>query len=309
MRLRRLFRSTTRVGLTASVGLLSLVIAALLIFNPSSSSSSSVSVSAQDPPKPASAQAVNIISSADQVLIRQCMKQQGFEYWPISQDQIDPVPRFPYVVTSVTWAKINGFGGNPGAPSTASDLNETYFNRLSPSRQSLYSDDLVGTPNGPAATVVLPQGDIMGHSALGCEAQAFAKLYGSFSTWFKASSIADDLPSVSETMVVSSPAYEQKIFAWSGCMRAKGHKFSSPGQAASTFNRLSSTAPSYREVLAAVAEAVCANSTGLTRVANHLNQVFTTEVDQRYRSALQTEWRLQQDALPRARSVLSSNTV
>jgi hypothetical protein len=54
----------------------------------------------------------------------------------------------------------------------------------------------------------------------------------------------------------------------------------------------------------AVAEAQCAGSTGLTRIVDSLDREYAAEVSRKYRSSLETEWRLERSALPWARQVV-----
>ena len=98
-------------------------------------------------------------------------------------------------------------------------------------------------------------------------------------------------------MVLGDRRYSRAVTVWSGCMRAKGYRYSSPAQAASMDSQ---------PTRAAVAEARCANSTGLTRVADNLSHDFATRVSREFRSSLEAEWRLERNALARAHRVLRS---
>jgi hypothetical protein len=89
-------------------------------------------------------------------------------------------------------------------------------------------------------------------------------------------------------------------------MRAKGYQYSSPGQAPAAFQRPAAARPSRAEVAAAVAEAVCANQTRLTSVLSSLSKEFSAKVNRKYQSSLNAEWRLERNALPRARRLLGS---
>jgi hypothetical protein len=222
-----------RVSVPASAALLGLAVAVLVV------TPGSKHVDPRSPVSgPVSARDISLLSRADQVLIQQCMQLQGFEYWPVPESQIDPVVRFPYVLTSVSWARTHGFGGDPGQSSPDMDPNEQYFGHLSATRQNVYSNALVGDgPDGPVATVVSPLGGVLGHSALGCQATAEAELYGSFQAWFQASSVVDALPTVWQAMVLNNAQYGQSVSAWSECMRVKGYAYSSPGRAAAAFQR------------------------------------------------------------------------
>lgn len=279
-----------RVFLPAVAGLLCLPLAITVYLTRASHHSSSshhaqMAVSASD---------TNLLVNAEQVLIRNCMRRHGFTYWPLPASQAYPVLKFPYVITSVPWARRYGFSGAL-APVTSRDPNQRYYGQLTAPRQTAYSDALVGRPGSPGVTTPLPTGGIDGHSADGCQATADRQLYGNYSAWFKARFVALDLPRLWQAMVLNDRRYSSAVSMWSSCMRAKGYRYSSPAQAASRWSQ---------QIPAAVAEAQCAGNTGLTRVADRLSQVFAARVSHEFRSSLEAEWRLERSALPRARRVL-----
>jgi hypothetical protein len=258
------------------------------------------------PRLPVSSSDVQLLMRAEQELIRACMNRHGFKYWPIPGSQAYPTPHFATVVASVPWARKYGLGGDP-AITSPSDPNERYFNNLQPAQRDWYSNALVGSASGGAVTVSLPTGGILGHSSTGCQARADTELYGSYQAWFRASSVAFDLSTLQQLMVVNDHQYQRSVASWSRCMQAKGHPYSSPGQAAGAFRRPISAHPSRAETLVAVAEAVCANSTGLTEITRLLNRAFISEVDHKYQYSLQAEWSLERNALPMAKRVFGSH--
>jgi hypothetical protein len=296
-----------RVLAPASAGLLGVAIAILIV--PLTASHVPYHEGNQSSPVAVSARDAGILSAADQLLIQQCMKRQGFQYWPIPESQIDPVPRFLYVLADVSWARTHGFGGDPGQIPVSLDSNEQYLYHLSAARQNLYADALVGDgPPGPAVTVAIPSGGILGHSSLGCQADAESELYGSFRAWFQVSAITGDLPVLWQERVFSDIKYKQAVTTWAACMRVRGHPYPDPGQAAAAFRRPAATRPAQAEIRVAVDEALCADNTGLAGVASRLNQEFTAAVDQKYQSSLAAEWRLERSALPRAQRILATHS-
>jgi hypothetical protein len=152
----------------------------------------------------------------------------------------------------------------------------------------------------------LPTGGIVGHSSDGCQATADTELYGSYQAWFKASSVALEFPRLWQSMVLSSRQYVSAVSVWSVCMREKGYRYSSPAAAASAFGAQTSPQPQAAEITAAVAEVQCAYGTGLIRVANRLDGEFKAHVMGTFRSYLDAEWRLERNALPRARRIVRS---
>src|SRR6266699_1223233 len=137
-------------------------------------------------PSPVRARDLNLLSTAEQLLIRACMQGHGFSYWPISASQFAPVEAYPLVVTSISWARANGLSG---FPVLSRDANQRYYNHLPAGRQSAYSNALVGEAGGPAVQVALPSGGTEGASSLGCEARAESELYGNYRAWFQASTV------------------------------------------------------------------------------------------------------------------------
>jgi hypothetical protein len=235
--------------------------------------------------------------------IRACMQEHGFNYWPIPASQIAPAQPYPLVVTSIRWARANGLGG---IPVFSSDANQRYYNHLPANRQSAYSNALVGEAGGPAVQVALPSGGIEGASSQGCEARADSELYGNYRAWFQASTVARDLPLLWLPMILGNTRYHRAVASWSDCMRAEGYRYSSPEQAATAFQRPASSRPSKAEVAVAVAEAICANQTRLAGVVSFLTKEFSAKVNSKYQSSLNAEWRLERNALPRARRLLGS---
>ncbi len=292
-RLRRPSRRILPICLTAAAGVSCVAVAA----------SSYGSSSPIPRPSPVQARDLNLLGTAEQLLIRACMQGHGFSYWPIPASQFAPVQSYPLVVTSIPWARANGLSG---FPVFSPDANQRYYNRLPASRQSAYSNALVGEAGGPAVQVALPSGAIEGASSQGCEARAESELYGNYRTWFQASTVALDLPMLWLPMILGDTRYQRAVAWWSDCMQAKGYRYSSPEQAATAFQRPFSSRPSREEVAVAVAEANCANQTRLAGVASFLTKEFSAKVNSKYQSSLNTEWRLERNALPRARRLLGS---
>jgi hypothetical protein len=106
-------------------------------------------------PSPVQARDLNLLGTAEQLLIRACMQGHSFSYWPIPASQFAPVPAYPLVVTSIHWARDNGLSG---FPVFSPDANQRYYNHLPAGRQSAYSNALVGEAGGPAVQVALPSG-------------------------------------------------------------------------------------------------------------------------------------------------------
>jgi hypothetical protein len=248
---------------------------------------------------------VDLLSRADQLLIRDCMRGKEFDYSPIPPDRIDPPLRYPYVVTDVAWANTEGLRPYAGSGTGEADANQRYVDGLAADRQAAYSDALVGPRDGPAVSTEVPSGGVLGHSAQGCQAAAATSLYGDFPAWFTVSSIADDLPRLWRAQVTGDQRFAAAVAAWAGCMHAAGLDYASPAQAAASFRRTAPGRPGPQEVRVAVAEVGCAASSGLGTVAARLDAEYAATVRQQHHLALTRLWRLQQHALPAARGIVA----
>jgi hypothetical protein len=253
--------------------------------------------------EPVRASDLTLLNTAEQLLIRACMQGQGFGYWPIPASRLAPVPSYPLVVTNIGWAQANGLSN---FPVEAPDVNQQYYDHLPANRQNVYSNALVGPSGSPSVTVALPSGGIEGASSQGCQARAESELYGNYRAWFQASTVARDLPRLWLPMVEEDNKYQRAVAQWSQCMRRKGYRYSSPGQAAAAFPRSTLSRPSGAEVAVAVAEATCGGRTGLSAVVSSLSREFSAQVEHKYQSSLSTEWRLERNAVARARHLLDS---
>jgi hypothetical protein len=299
-RFHRPSRRIMRINLAVAGGVLCLVVAVSFYVSATPIAHPNAS------PSPVQTRDLNLLSTAEQLLIRACMHESGFSYWlipPVPPSQISPIQPYPLVMTSIHWARVNGLGGIPVFNSAA---NQRYYDHLSASRQNVYPNALLGKSGGPAVQVALPSGGIEGAGSQGCQARAESELYGNYRAWFQASTVAMDLPVLWEPMVLGDTRYLKAVAWWSDCMRARGYRYSSPEQAATAFERPASSRPSRAEVAVAVAEAMCANQTPLAGVTSVLTKEFSAKADGKYQSSLNTEWRLERNALPRARRLLGS---
>ena len=64
-----------------------------------------------------------MITVADQILIRNCMKAAGFEYWVVRNPLEPPEIEFPFGIDNMAWAKSNGFGRELTTRISTNELN------------------------------------------------------------------------------------------------------------------------------------------------------------------------------------------
>jgi hypothetical protein len=250
-----------------------------------------------------------LLHQAEQILTASCMRRRGFRYLPIPfSSQAEPGPLSMYFISSVTWARRNGFGDQVGSESNA-DPNSNYINHLSPSRQNAYGVAMYGFgPGLPNVQIAIPQGGVVGHGSYGCQAVADGKLYGNFRAWFDAYTIVGNLKPASAGEVINNPQYKRALTRWAHCIRARGYAWSSPADAAATFQqRLTPGHLIPAEKRAAVTAARCDSATGLTSTTSRLAASYVSSLREHYQREVNAYRRLQLEAIPVAHSVILSN--
>jgi hypothetical protein len=259
-------------------------------------------VPATMPPAVTSQQSA-LLYEAEQILIRQCMNQHGFQYW------ITPAPpgnqQFPDLLGNVAWARENGFGSY--LIFNVADPNHNYLMALPSNRRNLYSTDLNGNgPDGPGVLVTLPQGGVLGRSIYGCVSATESKLYGNLREWFQSENVTNNLQYIWQAQVLNDPRYERLTKPWARCMKTRGYSYSSPSEASAGFLRPSGLATRELEIHTAVSSATCADSTGLTSTAQRLAVSYSNKVLDTYREEVITDRRLQLRAIPLAQRIVTS---
>lgn len=243
---------------------------------------------------------------AEQLLIRTCMKQQGFLYWPVPRLPAPDFRDFPYVVDDIAWAKVHGYGRDieqrldqeePASP------RARYYRSLPPQRQQAMGIAL----NGPASTGLearSPLGGTLNHSDQGCTVASWRRLYGDVQTWYRSSETVSNLFGMRTGRVTADPAYQASVAAWSRCMNKRGYIATDPQELRATQLGKHGPDAERQDVPTATAEAECARSTGLTTTAHTLDRRTADALRTQYRAAFDAMWRMQTAALPTARSVV-----
>ncbi|PDP88128.1 hypothetical protein CQJ94_08355 [Glycomyces fuscus] len=234
------------------------------------------------------------------------MESHGFEYQIVSDNTSAEFEEFRYVIDDPSWAAEHGYGSRlqrEAAELRENDPNHVYFTSLSPERRA----QALVAANGPGPvglTATTPDGMELGRSDQGCQSQADRELYGDLAAWFQARTTADALPALRHQLVVDDQRYLEAVRPWADCMRAAGHDYATPADLRAALPPPQDPLPWQEEVGLALAEARCALDSGLARTAADLDEQHGQELRERHRSALETQRRLQLDALPRARSVV-----
>ncbi|MFC7308839.1 hypothetical protein ACFQVC_32070 [Streptomyces monticola] len=237
-----------------------------------------------------------LVRQAEEELVRRCMAAKGFRYWPVSVPDPEALRDFEYVVDDASWARKHGYG--PEAPK-GGGANETYRAGLPLAERKRYERALDGTGRRSLRDT-LPTGQTVESSADGCSATAEQKLYGDRAVWFHARVIADNLASLYREKVLTHPRYRSAERAWSTCMRERGFRHSSPGQAREQALTKKRSAAENRT---AVAEAHCAHSTRLAKTVKELDRTLGAPARKRYGEEIGTRNRLRLQALSKARAI------
>ncbi|TXS35326.1 hypothetical protein EAO77_37040 [Streptomyces sp. t39] len=255
---------------------------------------------------PPSAGEAGLLHDAQQLLLRDCLRRHGFAYTVFPLDEESAAARFPYVVDDTDWARRHGYGGDlaeRAARLAAEDPNRAYFASLPPDRRAR----ALVVSNGPSPgglSVRLPGGGELRRSDRGCVAEAERRLYGDHGAWFRASARVEALDRIRRSRVVADPAYAEPLRAWSLCMRRAGHPYATPAAARAAAAGPKRALPRDREIALALAEAACAESSGLGATARRLDARHGAALRDAYRADVGTRDRLRAKALIRARQIL-----
>ncbi|MER8006760.1 hypothetical protein [Streptomyces sp. NPDC094149] len=250
----------------------------------------------------------NRLYQAEQLLLRTCMRDHGFEYRPVPRNPVPQAREFPYVVDDVAWARKHGYGSDiqrEMARLREQDVNQRYFRSLPRERRAKALRAANGQdPNGVTARAL--DGMVLRRSTEGCQSDADRVLYGDLAAWFQAKVTQDSLPEVRHKRVMADPAFGRAVKQWARCMRAAGHPYASPAQLREeALSGPGEPALAQRqEIRLAVAEAHCAADSGLARTAHALDRTYAIRLRHQYRSELDAAQRLQRGALPRADEVI-----
>ncbi|MDH2412145.1 hypothetical protein ACG5V6_03400 [Streptomyces chitinivorans] len=237
------------------------------------------------------------------------MAARGFRLRPVPRNPLPQARDFPYVVDDPAWARRYGYGGvleERVERLRAEDPNRVYLRSLSEERRQAALTALNGSPSDPGQLRArLPGGAVVGHSATGCRAQSWRRLYGDPSGWFEARSVVAALDTLRRQRVTADPEYTGSVAAWSACMEAAGLPYDDPADSRADLLGGDRPRDAARERRVAVQEARCAHSSGLSSVAARLDRHHDRALRREYRTAVDRLERLRAAALPRARDVLA----
>ena len=249
---------------------------------------------------------LKLLDAAEQHLTRECMQRRGFSY-RVTPIAVLPDDRdFPYVIDDPVWAERHGYGTDLRRQAERlreADPNLRYLQGLTPERRLAAINALNGT--GPAyVEAELPTGGVVRHYSDGCAAHARAHLYADLGAWYRAQKITDNLRSLRRSRVATDPAVAAVLSRWAACMHSKGQPFATPDTARAALPHTDTVDARLVEIRRAVAEATCAQSSGLARTAVEVDRATERALNAEYRLVQRQLVDLQRSALPRARQAL-----
>ncbi|MEU1372306.1 hypothetical protein ABZ442_01410 [Streptomyces triculaminicus] len=246
------------------------------------------------------------LHSAEQILLRDCMREKGFEYRPVPREPVPDAREFLYVIEDTDWARRHGYGTDIERRMSelrTSDPNQRYFRSL-PAEQRAKALAAANGRQPQGLTATGPDGVKLTRSPQGCRSEAERTLYRDLGAWFQARATRDALRQMRIRDVTSDAEYAPATRAWARCMRQAGHDYADPAALRRSLPPPERPLPRNQEIALATAEANCAHTSGLAETAKRLDRKHDAQLRGRYASDVNTASRLQLEALPRAREIV-----
>ncbi|MFC8943288.1 hypothetical protein ACFT1B_34955, partial [Streptomyces griseoincarnatus] len=252
------------------------------------------------------------VDQALELLVRDCMKAEGFRYVPVRVASVEERQGFGYVLDDVGWAREHGYGlelESRVVEIQQNDPNHAYANALPEPERLRWSTALDGDPADGMLTAELPMGGTVQTPRDSCFTQAKDELYGDFAAWFQAEKVATNLVGIYAEDIIADERFEVELAAWSDCMSRRGHDYPDPPAIREDLpglvKGLSDEKARAVEKELAVAEATCAvRETSLVSTARDLEDEYRGELEQ-YQDSVADYQRMQVVALDHARRVLA----
>ncbi|MFF7331927.1 hypothetical protein [Streptomyces sp. NPDC008150] len=258
------------------------------------------------------------ISDAEQHLITNCMRRQGFRFWegkPLSLEESRPVG---YVQDDVDWARSHGYGSRIMAKEDRArrdNPNIAYRKSLSRARRKAYDIAMDGGRDAVELKSRLPTGGTVTKLSGGCAGRAEKVLYGDPAAWFRSDTTVSNLRPLYVGKLLRDREFKSAIAAWSRCMSKAGRSFPDPDSARqSTREHSAEQTPAEEartfanEVRIAVADATCARSVSLRPIGERREAHYIGDLTGKYGSALDAHRRVQEGALERAERIVPART-
>ncbi len=249
------------------------------------------------------------IDRAEQDLVTQCMRREGFRYWPLPVLSVPARKVGAYVVDDVAWARQYGYGrtfDTAAQKANRDHPNITYVRALPKKERVRYSRALDGTFTD-TITIELPSGGSVRTPRGGCYAQVREQLYGDHATWFRAKKTVTSLTPLYVPRILQDERLTSTVAAWSRCMKAAGRPFQSPDairrERESLIRGMTESQALRSESALAVTEAECAQQTSLGKTARALEAEYRDKVARDYTEEFTAYRQMRLSALARARNL------
>jgi hypothetical protein len=250
----------------------------------------------------------DILDEAEQVLTRDCMRRLGFVYHVTAPARVSEDRDFLYVIDDPAWAGRHGYGTDLQRQAERlrqADPNLRYLKTLPPQRQVAAGDALNGV--GPAyVQAELPTGGVLRHYSDGCTVDAQTRLYRDFGAWYRAQKVTENLVAVRRSRVINDSTVTATLPGWAACMHRNGQPFDTPEAAHAGLPALTTDDARQVEIRRAVAEAHCAQSTGLAQAVHAADHRASQTLNSQFQSEVDDLARLERSAVPRAMRVLET---
>jgi hypothetical protein len=250
-----------------------------------------------------------VVERAEGLLTKKCMAARGFSYWVGPIASVDERRSAVYVLDDLAWVRKHGYGGRLArAAERAGNPNFAYVNAFPREDRVRYTRALEGM-RSDSVSVELPRGSTVAGPAGGCRAKAQGELYGDYETWFRVSTITENLGPLFLPDLMKDKRFVHALASWSSCMRKEGHDYRSPEdlrlELARSTAGMGDTKAHAVEVELATAEAVCAgdDASGLAATARGLEREYRAKKLKPYADTIATHQRLSLAALARAEDI------
>ncbi|GGT18989.1 hypothetical protein ACFFV7_52830 [Nonomuraea spiralis] len=260
------------------------------------------------PPAPLTEADYVVLKRAELLLIRDCMQEQGFQYWVPKMRE--PSRGFGFVIDDPDWAREHGYGGldqQRAVQAKRDDPNLAYIRSLPAPRRAQYVLAMRGGDDVRVLTAHLPDGGTINNALGGCELSSSEELYGNRERWFLLDRLASNMTPLYMREITKDARFTAALSSWSQCMRGKGHTYTTPPEIRAALPGLTKgLAPAQAhtvEVKLAVAEATCARATSLPSILRTLRVEYQPKAEGPYAADLQTHARLLREALERAKEI------
>ncbi|MFD5568926.1 hypothetical protein [Streptomyces cadmiisoli] len=252
------------------------------------------------------------IERAEQKLIKTCMRDKGFPYWEFPVPSIDERKSGNYVIESVRWAKMYGYGREfeeRGEKIRTSHRTVIYQNELPKEGRVGYTRALDGDYRdrmtvklpGNLGKVETPRG--------GCTNEARAELYGDAAIWYTARRTVESALPLYVQALKQDERFTKALRRWADCMTRAGRSFDSPDdlrqkRAAAVEEMPDAEADAFDRKLA-VTEATCTVESSLGKVLRDLESEYRARTLKPYSEQWSTFRKMRLHALRQAQGVLS----